>query len=102
MNQLEKMKSKITVKNIISYVQGNIRYRLYYSRFRFLIREHIREQYEYRIRVMKKECYESGNCVICGCKTTNLQFANKPCDGNCYPRMMSKKEWNKSFLRYEL
>lgn len=44
---------------------------------------------------MDKECYNSGQCKICGCKTTALQLANKPCDKPCYPSMMSKKNWNK-------
>ena len=44
---------------------------------------------------MKEECLLRGHCVKCGCKTTHLQFANKACDGKCYPAMMSKKKWKK-------
>jgi hypothetical protein len=44
---------------------------------------------------MDRECYNSGQCKICGCKTTALQFANKPCDKPCYPKMMSKRAWKK-------
>ena len=87
-------REQITVKNIISYIQGNVRYYLYYSkRLKGLIPSHIREQIEYRINSMNRECYNSGNCIKCGCSTTALQMANKTCEGNCYPAMMNRKTW---------
>lgn len=89
---------KITLKNIKAYLQGNYRYRLYYSKFKWLIRKHIREQIDYRIEIMNPECYKRGTCIGCGCMTTALQMANKQCDGNCYPPMLSKIEW----LRFEM
>lgn len=84
---------KISFTNIMAYIQGNIRYKLYYSRFRFLIRLHIREQIDLRIRFMDKECYENGSCKLCGCSTTALQMADKQCDKPCYPPMMNKEDW---------
>lgn len=87
--------STITVKNILAYVQGTTRYYLYYSPFNFLIRSHIREQIFFRVKSMKSECFNNGECVMCGCKTTALQMANKSCEGVCYPPMLNKKEWNK-------
>ena len=48
------MKNNVTLKNIFYYFQGHLRYKLYYSRFKFLVRKHIREQYEYRIGVMDR------------------------------------------------
>ena len=87
-------KAKPTLKNIIAYIQGNLRYKLFYSNFAFLIRPHIREQIEARIRSMDQECYNAGECKMCGCQTTALQMANKACDKPCYPSMMSKKQWN--------
>lgn len=90
----------ITLKNILAYNQGTIRYKLYYSkRFRRLIRKHIREQIEFRIEVMDRSCYENGSCKLCGCKTTALQMANKACDKPCYPPMMDKGCW-KDFLNH--
>lgn len=88
---------KITIKNIIAFIVGNIRYRLYYSKFLFLIRRHILEQIRFRIKVMDRECYVRGSCVMCGCTTTALQMANKMCDKPCYPPMMKKKIWNKFY-----
>lgn len=95
------MKAKLSIKNIIAYLQGNIRYYLYYSRFKFLIRKHIREQIDFRIKYMDKECYENGSCKLCGCATTALQMANKSCDKPCYPPIVNKSDWEsfyKGFL----
>ena len=88
-------KAKPTLKNIIAYIQGNLRYKLYYSKFAFLIRPHIKQQIDIRINSMDKQCYEEGQCKMCGCQTTALQMANKACDKPCYPSMMSKIDWNK-------
>ena len=81
-------------ENILAYIQGNLRYKLFYSNFAFLIRLHIREQIEARIRSMDPECYNAGECKLCGCQTTALQMADKACDKPCYPKMMIKKQWN--------
>jgi len=84
---------KISLKNIVAYIQGNIRYKLWYSKWNFLIPLYIREQIEIRIISMYNKCYEQGSCIKCGCQTTHLQMANKACDGNCYPKMLNKKKW---------
>lgn len=87
------MGNEISIKNIFYYIQGNIRYKLYYSEYKFLIRKHIQEQIYCRINSMDIECYNTGQCKICGCKTTALQMCDKKCDKPCYPRMLNKKEW---------
>ncbi len=63
-----------------------------------MIRDHIKEQIDYRIEVMDRDCYNQGSCIICGCSTTALQMADKACDKPCYPPMMKKKEWIKEKL----
>lgn len=90
-------KTKPSLPNIIAYIQGWIRYYLYYSRFKFLIRKHIRDQIDFRIKFMDKECYENGSCKLCGCATTALQMADKQCDKPCYPPMMNKRRWNRFY-----
>jgi len=92
------------------YTLGNFRYKLWYWKANYnyshkyirwiyrinlhkLIRKHIREQIEYRIRWMDEECYNSGSCKICGCSTIALQMCNKSCDKPCYPPMMNKNKW---------
>ena len=89
---------KNNLKNIFHYVIGNLRYKIYYSNNRNLIRQHILEQIEFRIKVMNQECYNKGYCIKCGCHTTALQMCSKSCEGNCYPKMMGKKLWNRFFM----
>lgn len=81
------------VIDIWYYIQGNVRYKIINSSFRKLIRKHVLEQIELRISNMNRECYNNGECVMCGCATTALQMCDKSCKGLCYPRMMSRKEW---------
>ena len=89
---------EINLNNIISYLVGNYRYKLYYSRFNWLLRKHIRKQIDFRIDYMDKECLDNGECKLCGCQTTALQMANKQCDKPCYPPMVGKKAWDR-FIR---
>jgi len=88
------MKAKINLKNVLAYIQGNVRYWIYYSKyFKWLMRRFIREQISARIESMERECYDNGICKLCGCSTTALQMSNKPCDKPCYPKMMSRNLW---------
>lgn len=88
------------MKKIKAYIQGWYRYHLYYSKhwlkidLSCLIRKHIREQIVVRINSMNKKCYNDGSCKECGCSTTALQMANKACDGDCYPKMLSLFGWS--------
>lgn len=83
---------KKRISNILYYLQGNSRYFFYYH-FPKLLRTHIKEQIEMRIRMMNPVCYSNGTCIDCGCKTTALQMANKVCGRNCYPKFFPKKYW---------
>lgn len=90
------MVSDITFRNAWYWLQGNLRYLLYYrDRFRWLIPRHIREQIAFRISVMDSECYSGGSCKLCGCRTTALQMSNKSCDKPCYPPMMGVRDWDR-------
>ena len=94
MSKLVKSKEKVTLANVLYYIQGTIRYYFFYHKYlKKLIRLHIFEQIVYRISVMDPECYEEGYCKMCGCNTTALQMANKQCNKPCYPKMMGKKDW---------
>lgn len=80
------------------YLLGNYRYKLFYNRNYYttkhpLMRRHIWEQIQFRIKVMARGCYLAGSCEICGCHTTQLQMADKPCEKPCYPSMLNKKNW---------
>lgn len=48
---------------------------------------------------MDKDCLKNGSCKLCGCKTTALQMANKPCNKPCYPPMLNCSQW-KDFNDY--
>lgn len=100
--KLSLSKNKFSV--VYSYFLGNFRYRLYYYRrykenfnspLMFFMRGHIAEQIEYRIYWMDIECYDKGECKICGCATTALQMCNKSCEKPCYPDMMSRWQWKR-------
>jgi len=88
------------------YLQGMYRYKIYYSSKlkRVALRKHIKEQIDYRIRIMNPQCYFKGSCVMCGCMTTALQMCDKPCEGDCYPSMMNKKQWKvyKLYMHYKI
>lgn len=87
---------KVRWSDIWFFNQGWFRYYLYYSkRLRWILPKHIREQIEFRINSMKRECYDRGQCIKCGCSTTALQMSDKSCEGLCYPAMMNKREWRK-------
>ena len=101
------LKGQRPVIDVWHYILGNYRYYFWYGgklsrkyalvawlRKR-MIRKHIKEQIEWRIKWMNPICYEQGSCVKCGCETTELQMANKSCDMLCYPPMMNKTEWEK-------
>ena len=91
------------MSDVAHYLIGNYRYKLYYSvRWGWLMRTHIRQQIEYRIQVMDRECYMAGECKMCGCATTALQMASKQCDKPCYPEMMNKGEWDDSLHKYKI
>lgn len=81
------------LKQLRNYLSGTLRYKLFYSRFKFLIRKHRREQIAFRIRVMDPECRKNGSCKICGCSVTALQMCSKPCPGEYYPPFMKKRDW---------
>lgn len=81
------------MNKVLAYLQGYTRYFLFYSRFYLLIPKHIREQIEYRINSMDIQCYEEGQCKLCGCDTTALQMTDKRCDKPCYPILVDKSTW---------
>ena len=87
------MKAKVNLSNIIAYIVGNFRDKLFFSRCSFLIRPHIKEQIRMRLHSMQDVCYDEGSCQLCGCETPALQMANKACDKPCYPFMLVKTDW---------
>ncbi len=87
------LRGQISLKDVWYFIQGNIRYFLY-NYYRYLLRKHIVEQYEYRKKVADKQCIDEFACKECGCETPQLFLANKECEGDCYGPMRNKKDWN--------
>jgi hypothetical protein len=82
--------------DIWHYFLGYYRYWIFYNnKLRWMMRNHIHEQIQYRIRWMDVDCYSEGSCKLCGCATTALQMANKSCDKPCYPPMMNADQWRR-------
>ena len=90
------MKAKINLPNIKSYLQGNWRSVLleYYPDG---LPKHLEEQYYWRIQQVQEKSPEclKGKCKICSCDTPELFMSDKACEGECYPEMKSKEDWNK-------
>lgn len=90
------------------FTQGYFRY---FAQNTFLVRDFIKEQYQYRLKNVNKDCLNQGSCVLCSCTILPLLLANKPCakskldratlimlfgtDKVCYTQMLDKKSWLK-------
>lgn len=87
------MKAKINLPNIKGYLQAH--YREILKDFDFLPK-HIQEQAEWRLKQVAEnspECLEKDSCKECGCQVSSKVFEDRKCEGNCYPAMMSKEQW---------
>lgn len=86
---------KYSFYDVSNYLLAKYRLKCYYNHLlAWLIRPHIKEQINFRVEVMMdKECYYRGQCKLCGCATPDLQFANKTCEGNCYPPLVGRLTW---------
>ena len=93
-NKFEKP-AKITLKNIGRYLQGNIR--LLKLKLGLYPKDyHRREQWNWRIKQVRLQspiCLEQGSCRVCGCDTEGLILSDPPCEGNCFPKMMTARDW---------
>lgn len=86
-------RSKHKFSDSINYFHSQYRYYIYYHPQWQLMRFHIREQIDFRIQVMNRQCYSQGSCIHCGCTTTALQMSNRTCEGKEYPPILSKRLW---------
>lgn len=83
------MKAQITLPNIKGFLQGN--YRKVLEDLDFLP-VHIKEQWLYRIGQMNEDCLVNKHCP-CKCSVPEKQLEDRPCEKNCYPRMMNEETW---------
>jgi hypothetical protein len=84
---------KITITNILSYLEGNTRSILNELE---LQPQHIQEQIAYRRLVCKDDCSRRDQCVYCGCSFKGKTAVKESCNkGERFPDLMSKSDWDK-------
>ena len=84
---------KITLNNILSFFQGNIR--MLGDRFSTLPR-YRKEQIMYRMDICKDSCLPHGKCPECGCSLPGKWYSDKSCNkGKKFPDLMGPVEWTK-------
>lgn len=86
------MKQKITIKNIKSFLEGNIQLGLEQLNLQPL---HIQEQIAYRRLLCKDDCAVNNQCIKCGCDFKGKTSVQQSCNPDRFPDLMSKIEWDK-------
>ena len=84
--------SKINLKNIKSYIQGNLRY---HFKTILPLPDHLKEQYYYRLYKCKDDCLKSSKqlCEGCGCPVIKKAFASESCNLERFPNFLSGSKW---------
>lgn len=90
-------KKKYTVENILSFLEGNIKYNLNKLD---LLPQHIQEQVTYRLYQCKDDCLPNEKCIICSCPPDKKAFTKKSCNPERFGDLMSKERWEE-FKRKE-
>lgn len=93
MSELEKDNKRITVKNILSYIEGNTNWLLDVFD---LYPEYKKEQVMWRLQICKMDCVKENACIYCGCPPERKAFVDTSCNGgDRFPDMMDKETWEK-------
>lgn len=86
-------------RDVFYFLQGYTRYYLVRFFGWGVLRWHIGDQIIARALSADRRCVNGGRCVICGCHTPALFYADKACDRPCYPMMMNERKWKLFVLR---
>lgn len=86
------MKSKITLHNIKSFIEGNMQLGLEQLN---LQPQHIQEQIAYRRLLCKDDCAIIGKCIICNCDFKGKTSVKESCNKDRFPDLMNRIEWDK-------
>jgi hypothetical protein len=90
---IERMANKITIHNILSYLEGNGKRVLEELK---LQPDHIKEQVAYRRLLCKDDCAITGKCAHCGCDFKGKTLVSQSCNnGTRFPNLMSGEDWIK-------
>jgi hypothetical protein len=85
------MNKKITFKNILYFIEGNIKM---LGDIFHLIPHHEKEQVLWRMEICKDDCMKDGYCKYCGCDVPGKLYVNDSCNGGeRFPDLMTKSEW---------
>lgn len=78
------------------FIQGHIRS---FAKNFGIVEDRILEQASWRETLVKEKnpkCYENGACEYCECPLKESLISDSECKHGCYPRMLSKLEWEKA------
>jgi len=84
------MDNKINVKNIRSFILGNLNY---YLNKIVDLPLHLKEQYYYRLYKCKDDCLPNRRCKICNCPIMQKAFAPDSCNESRFPKFLAGKDW---------
>ena len=93
------MKQKITIKNIKSFLEGNIQLGLEQLNLQPL---HIQEQIAYRRLLCKDDCAVNNQCIKCGCDFKGKTSVQQSCNPERFPDLISKLEWDKYKQQHDI
>lgn len=82
--------NKFNIKNIRSFILGNINY--YLDKI-IELPLHLKEQYYYRLYTCKDTCLMTGRCIKCNCPTIKKAFSPDSCNKDLFPDFLPGLEW---------
>ena len=92
MNFYQVMEKKITLKNIYSFIQGNLQMRLDGMGLK---PQYYQEQIAYRM-LQCQDCIKAKNCKVCHCSLPGKFYVDKSCNnGERFPDLMNEVDWVK-------
>ena len=84
------MKQQITLKNIYSFIQGNLQMRLDGMGLK---PKYYQEQIAYRM-LQCQDCVKAKKCKECGCNLPGKLYVDKSCNnGERFPDLMNEEDW---------
>lgn len=83
--------SEITLKNILSYLEGQGKY---YLNEIVEAPPYIKEQIVWRLSLCVDDCLKDNKCKYCGCPPRKKAWVNESCNNNeRFPDLMDKISW---------
>ena len=85
------MEAKITLKNILSYIEGNSQLAMEHLNIQ---PQHVKEQIAYRRLICKDDCAVTSKCIKCGCDFYGKTSVQESCnDGERFPDLKGRINW---------